>query len=283
MTESRSPLGELQHILLATDGTENSRAAEAASAELASRCGARLHILRVVVTTPEQAAEMPRWVAEAGDEAKAYIDGLREQMVARGLSADTYVRTSSDPYGEIAATAQKLGCGLIVIGRHERSEIARLLKGQTINRLIEKARCSVMMMPVAAAVPERRVLVATDGSDFGDVAVAAAADLAGRCGLPLTAVSVYPPDADDEARAQAYDAIARAQQAADAVGVEFDGRRVEGRKAAESILEVVNETGADIIVLGSLGRGGLSRLFMGSVAQTVASGSNCAVLVTIRG
>ena len=280
MTQSRSPLGGLQDILLATDGTDNSHAAEAGALEMASRCGARLHILQVVVTTPEQAAEMPRSVAEAGDAAKAYIDGLREKAVAEGLSADTYVRTSSDPYGEIAATAQKLECSLIVIGRHERSLFARLLRGQTINRLIDKARCSVLMMPVGAETPKRGILVATDGSEFGDAAVAAAVDLAQRCALPLTAVSVYPPDADDEARAQAYDAISRAQDTAGELA--FDGRRIEGGKAAEAILEVVGETGADLVVLGSLGRGGLGRLFRGSVAQTVVSGAGCGVLVTIR-
>ncbi|ACL71957.1 universal stress protein [Thioalkalivibrio sulfidiphilus] len=279
MTDSQSPLGQLQDVLLATDASENSQAAEAAALELASRVGARLHILRVVVTTPEQAAEMPRWVAEAGDEAKAYIDGLKERAVAQGLSADTYVRTSSDPYGEIAATAQKLGCGLIMLGRHERSEFARLLKGQTINRLMEKARCSVMMLPAGTTLPTARILVATDGSEFGDAAVAGAVDLASRLQLPLTAVSVYAPGSADDVHAQAYDAVARAQEAAGSIP--FDGRTLEG-KPAEAILEVAAETGADLIVLGSLGRSGLGRLFMGSVAQKVVSGSPCAVLVTIR-
>lgn len=279
MTDSLSPLGQLQDILLATDASENSQAAEVAALEMASRVGARLHILRVVVTTPEQAAEMPRWVAEAGDEAKAYIDALRDRAVGQGVSTDTYVRTSSDPYGEIAATAQKLACGLIVIGRHERSEFARLLKGQTINRLMEKARCSVMMLPAGTTLPSARILVATDGSEFGDAAVASAVDLAGRLGLPLTAVSVYAPGSADEVHAQAYDAVARAQEAAG--DIPFDGRTLEG-KPAEVILAVAAETGADLIVLGSLGRSGLGRLFMGSVAQKVASGSPCAVLVTIR-
>jgi len=281
MTDASSPLGQLQSILLATDASENSQAAESAAMDMAVRCGAQLRILRVVVTTPEQAASMPRWVAEAGDEAQAYMDGLKTRAEAAGVSVETHVRTSSDPYSEIAAAAQKLGCGLIIIGRHERSEFARLLKGQTLGRLIDKAQCSVMVMPAGSGMPKSRILVATDGSAPGDAAVAAAIDLAGRCSLPLTALSVHPAGADDAIRNEAYEAVSRAQAAAGET-VEFDGRCLEG-KPDETILAVTDEVGADLIVMGSNARGGLGRLIKGSVAERVVSPAPCAVLIAIGG
>jgi|GEM_PF-1811616 len=278
-TSTPSPLGQLQSILLATDASENSQAAESAAMDMAVRCSAQLRILRVVVTAPEEAASMPRWVAEAGDEAQTYMDALKTRGEAAGLSVETHVRTSSDPYGEIATTAQKLGGGLIVIGRHERSEFARLLKGQTLGRLIDKAQCSVMVMPADSGMPKSRILVATDGSAPGDAAVAAAIDLAERCALPLTALSVHPANAADAIRNEAYEAVSRAQDAAGEL-VEFDGRCLEG-KPDETILAVAEEIGADLIVMGSNARGGLGRLIKGSVAERVVARAPCAVLIAI--
>ncbi|HSP00014.1 MAG TPA: universal stress protein, partial [Thioalkalivibrio sp.] len=194
-------------------------------------------------------------------------------------SVETHVRTSSDPYGEIAATAQKLNCGLIVIGRHERSEFARLLKGQTLGRLIDKAQSSVLVMPAGCGVATSRILVATDGSAPADVAVAAAIDLAARCALPLTALSVHPANGDGDNRNEAYEAVSRAQDAAGDT-VEFDGRCLEG-KPDETILAVTEESGADLIVMGSNARGGLGRLIKGSVAERVVARAACAVLIAI--
>jgi nucleotide-binding universal stress UspA family protein len=52
----------------------------------------------------------------------------------------------------------------------------------------------------------------------------------------------------------------------------------EGDAAAEAIA-VAEERGADLIVLGSRGRTGLTRLVLGSVARNVLSGSTASVLV----
>jgi nucleotide-binding universal stress UspA family protein len=277
MTEPRSPLGQLQDILLATDASEGSRSAEAAAMDMAERCGARLHILRVVITTPGETARLRGWVTETRDAALGYVNALREQAGSRGLAADTHVCMSSDPYAEIAATARGLGCTLSVIGHHERSEFARLVKGHSVNRLIEKAHASVLVVPAGAAMPSARILAATDGSPFGDAAVRAAVDLAGRCALPLTVVSVLRPEADAARRAEVQAAVDRAREAA-GEAVAFEGRCLEG-KPAEAILAAARESGADLIVLGSMGRGGIGRLLLGSVAERVVSRPPCAVMV----
>jgi nucleotide-binding universal stress UspA family protein len=45
------------------------------------------------------------------------------------------------------------------------------------------------------------------------------------------------------------------------------------------ILEEARQWGADLIVLGSHGRGGMERFLMGSVAETVATHAECSVEV----
>jgi nucleotide-binding universal stress UspA family protein len=67
MTEQLSPVGRFQTIVLATDGSEYSAAAEAAALEMARRCSARLLVTRVVLTNPEYEALVPDRVQEAED------------------------------------------------------------------------------------------------------------------------------------------------------------------------------------------------------------------------
>ena len=49
--------------------------------------------------------------------------------------------------------------------------------------------------------------------------------------------------------------------------------------AAEEIVETADEMGCDLIVMGTHGRTGLSRLLMGSVTENVLPNANCPVLV----
>jgi nucleotide-binding universal stress UspA family protein len=60
-------------------------------------------------------------------------------------------------------------------------------------------------------------------------------------------------------------------------GVEAE-RRLEEGDPVEAILRVAEEIGADLIVMGTHGRTGLSRLFMGSVAEQVLRRAPCPVL-----
>ena len=50
-------------------------------------------------------------------------------------------------------------------------------------------------------------------------------------------------------------------------------------RAADEIIALASETGADLVVMGSQGRTGLSRMVMGSVARKVLNGTAGSVLI----
>jgi nucleotide-binding universal stress UspA family protein len=60
--------------------------------------------------------------------------------------------------------------------------------------------------------------------------------------------------------------------------IHVDYQTREGEAAVE-ILRTAEELGCDLIVMGTHGRTGLSRLLMGSVAESVLSKASCPVLV----
>lgn len=62
-------------------------------------------------------------------------------------------------------------------------------------------------------------------------------------------------------------------------GLEYDVRRVDtGRMASEDLLDVADELGAEMIVIGLRRRSPIGKLIMGSQAQQILLGAECPVL-----
>ena len=138
-----------------------------------------------------------------------------------------------------------------------------------------------------------RILVPVDFSPHSDRALRYAETLADRFGAALHLVHVvevpamwgaeiYPTDLDvlvsDLAKnAEEHLASCRASVSASAP-ITTD---VQVGRAATTIVQCASKTGADLIAMGTHGRGGLSHLFMGSVAERVVRTAPCPVL-TVR-
>ena len=136
------------------------------------------------------------------------------------------------------------------------------------------------------------LVVATDGSDSGDRAVAMALDLARRFDASVHAVSVVdtdragatPPEEGEAVRAAlderaAAAARAVAERAPD--GVDVTAEVIEGRPA-EAIVAYAGTVDADGVALGTRGRGGAGGFVLGSVAERVVRTCERPVL-TVRG
>jgi nucleotide-binding universal stress UspA family protein len=135
-----------------------------------------------------------------------------------------------------------------------------------------------------------KILLATDGSAASESAGDQAIDLAAQTGACLLVVSVLSrssrspeaaaPPVDDSrdsltARAQAIVALARAA-GVDATFLVWDG------EPGDAIVAAADSEDADLIVVGSHGRSGVSRFFIGSVSDFVVRHAHCPVMV-VRG
>ncbi|HEX6625674.1 MAG TPA: universal stress protein [Pyrinomonadaceae bacterium] len=145
-----------------------------------------------------------------------------------------------------------------------------------------------------------KILLAVDGSTFGDAAVSEVARRPWPAGsevriisaaeashipapVPHGAADLYA-EALEDACEQARTALARAASKLSAEG--GTGLRITTAApvgpAKEVILSEAEEWGADLIVVGSHGRGFWKRLFLGSVSQAVAAHAPCSVEI-VRG
>ena len=69
------------------------------------------------------------------------------------------------------------------------------------------------------------------------------------------------------------------RQAAEKMGVRCATVHAKDRSAADGIVETANDRGCDLIVMASHGRGGVSRMLLGSVANKVLTYSTVPVLI----
>ena len=139
------------------------------------------------------------------------------------------------------------------------------------------------------------IVVGTDGSETAREAVRQAVALAGRVGARLEIVSAYEPVPGGRLRAEARQAPRDLQWAvnqrgdvdatlADAAGAARDGgveARTYARQGdpADAILDVAEERGADLIVVGNKGMTGARRFLLGSVPNKVSHHAPCSVLI----
>ena len=145
-----------------------------------------------------------------------------------------------------------------------------------------------------------RILIATDGSKFGEKAAKVGIELAKLSGGKVIIVYVADinkytsstglispfggpsPEAIDNVVANIREAGEKAtlhvKELARASGVESDRLIVEGNPPSE-ILRIAEDDKIDVIVMGSIGKTGLEKFLMGSVAEKVVHDSKLPVLI----
>lgn len=142
----------------------------------------------------------------------------------------------------------------------------------------------------------RKIMVATDGSEPVRRAVETAVEIAKISGAKLYAVYViasgglsitYPKDGGWERaaleyfRAEGKEATAYVENSGKAANVEVESVILQGSPANE-LVDFAERSDIDLIVMGTLGRTGIQRFLLGSVAENVVRHSKKPVLV-VRG
>ena len=136
----------------------------------------------------------------------------------------------------------------------------------------------------------RKVLLATDGSKDAALAARAAADVCEGTGAELHVVHVWfnvptarlRPFMRSELKKLGNKLLEEGVKRVEEAGGRLsDAHLVEGR-AADEILDLAEQIGTDLVVIGSRGLGPVGRISLGSVSEAVIHHSRCPVLV-LRG
>jgi len=141
----------------------------------------------------------------------------------------------------------------------------------------------------------KHILIPIDGSELSRRAAMKGIELAKLCQGKITVLHVIPPFQtiaymgallaatefayNEQAKADGAQYLADIRTMAEAAGVPFEGEADFGDQPSETILGVTKAKQCDLIVMGSHGRRGMTRLLLGSETQKVLLGSQVPVLV----
>ena len=283
----------LENILIGTSlSGESDRILEIAL-ELARATGAVAHVVHAY-TAPAAYSGFPaeyrigesEWIDAEKEVLRERIEQQIRRAAPEGFDRIQAYLEEGPPHRVLARLARNLKPGLIVVGAiEERNRLLRAL-GSTADRVARQASCPVLIVRPGSAFPPGRILAPVDLSDTSAGALRAALGLLEQAGLRAAAVEALfvlsPAEASIHFSPDQISYLAREELKRFAER-EVPGVRIERKVRAgmpwEQILREAGEIKADLMVLGTHGRGGLERLLLGSVTSDVLREAQCSVLV----
>lgn len=215
-----------------------------------------------------------------------------ERLRKVGISSNVTIMRG-DPGYLIPYAARKWGADLIMIRSHNRIDFRNLMLGSVARAVMEEAECSVEVVRptgrrhIAEVKQNKRVLVATDGSDASLRAVQSVSESVWPKGTEVRILSVvnwirHVCDRIGFTRRsgwqKAHQAIGEAMKVMIGAQLKISGEVIVGQPARQ-IVRRAEEWNADVIVLGQTDRKRSQRVLFGDTAAVVARRAHCSVRI----
>ncbi len=283
-------------ITIAVDGSPSSKLAVQALAHLAPP--EELDLVHAItlpdynyaMITPELRQEFQ---AEIEVKLRKEGEGILTQAKA-DLPSDfpqaQKIHQTGHPVDVILETAQSAKSDLIILGARGLGQIKELMLGSTSHRVLMHAPCSTMI--IKEPIPRlKKILLPIEGEEDIKTALQFLELKPFRDAVDIDLVAVWPQpqlawpvtlgqskllelhaieEAQDRMR-PVIDKLTRMNYSAEA--------KVGMGDPAFAILEQAKSSQADLILMGTHGRGGLARFFIGSVSHSVLHQADCPVLI----
>jgi nucleotide-binding universal stress UspA family protein len=279
-------------VVVGADGTDYSKAAVRWAAREAYRRNLPLRVVHAFDWEWREARYDTRY--EYPDFARKHAEGVTATAVYEARVASARVEVEGDPViGHPASRllAEAEGAELMVLGSRGRGGFGSLLLGSVSQRVATRATCPVVVVRGRGDATDGPVAVGVDDSPAAEHVLEIAFDeAAGRgCGLlvvrsylpvlPLWLADVRPaevetPEADAEERARLEEQVAPWRAKYPQVAVEV---LLTHESAASALVEASGY--AQLVVVGSRGRGVITGTLLGSAGLQLLHHAECPVYI----
>jgi len=305
-----------QSILVPLDGSAFGEHALPLATTIARRAGARLTLAHVHEPAATLYGEGVIVLSDDLDaharlQKRTYLDSVRSRLGANAPEAIVPLLLEGAVFEAIREHVTREKVDLVVMTTHGRGPLGRFWLGSVTDKLLRQLSVPLLLVHPSATAPDltavavlEHVLVPLDGSELAERMLAPAAALGELMGSQYTLLRVVRPvhptlphteglsiaqlagEIVDQIEKLQAELRSEAQTYLGGVAERLQRRslRVQTRVAfdehpAAAILREATSCGADLIAMETHGRGGLSRLFLGSVADKVLRGSTLPVLL----
>jgi nucleotide-binding universal stress UspA family protein len=297
-------MNTFQNLFVAIDFSPGSDEALRQAHDRAASTGGQLTVCHIVPNelrsnllfphiTRLAALQFPLDMKQIADAAAARVN----EITGRSNGEFELVVEDGTPQALILQTAEECLADLIIMGSHGQTGASDALLGSVTDSVIRHAHCPVLI--VRRGESTRRIVAGTDFSDPALPALKAAAEETMRVGGVLTVVhsldlvwspAAYPAMAFGGApfnisaeKMNELERIATERLEESLRQLNISGETVVTTgSAGTALIDIATEQKADLVVVGTIGRTGLRRALLGSVAETVARGAPCSVMVVRR-
>ena len=297
-----------RNILVATDFSESAAVALKTAVSLARHCDAKLTVANVIrdvsvsfamldYGTAWQAMpeDLNRLQDELRQDAERQLESLIGEHRASGVEAATEVLVGA-PYSAVIEAVKTQAFDLVIVGTRGMSAVKRVFVGSTATRLARACPVPVWIARQGAPGEAEPILVPLDFSPISEQLLSTAGTLAQATHARLHLLHIYdveelygvPPISDDTRAELSYYrrrarrlALEKLEESLAALGLDHGTATLHVTQGVPH--QVINSTArkldVGLIVMGSIGRTGLSGLLIGNTAEKILHTSDRSLLV----
>lgn len=281
----------IKRVLFATDFSTCAHHAEEYVASLSTVYGAPVEVIHVLELYPGMYPAV-----QDHRETDERLDDVVHRLQRKTIPVTGH-QMIGIPSVQICQAAMERDADLIVLGTHGRTGLEHILLGSTAERVLTMAPCPVLTVRepegpegrhTGVPIKFEQITVPIDFSDSSMDALEYGIQMAKDMGASLTLLHVLEPafygddltlgHTPEQGRVhQQIDSQLRAYVTTIQSAGVLARQMIRGGGPADSILEFARASSCDLIVMGTHGRRGISRVLKGSVAESVLRRASCPV------
>ncbi|WP_029520569.1 universal stress protein [Persephonella sp. IF05-L8] len=293
---------QFKKILVGVDFSEDSKKVINSAVFLARLFNSELKLIHVVenlifpaalddiepIVDPEEFARIVKTVEEIVEKASQELEKIAEEIKEKeGLKVKFLVKTG-DIAEEILETCESGNFDLLVIGAHKETFTGSLLLGNEAEKIVNKARSSVLVVKGKPLTQINKILCGYDFLPNSIEAFETAKEIAKKVGAEIDIVH-----ADNEEIfahiAHIYESVfnkkvqmlKQLKENTEKEGIKVDFEIIKA-SPDKAILEAIKDFNPDMVVVGKRQRKDIKRFFLGTIAMKVVKGSPVPVLIVRR-
>lgn len=264
----------LKSILVAIDFTESSERVLENSIAFAKKFQSELTVIHVL---PDDLNNKVNLLVEKS--ASSDLKEVNDRINSKGIKTGFPILEYGNYCDRIVAAADKINANLVIVGSGERRKNTALLLGSTAEKIIRKSNKPVFVVKSDQRLDIKNIICPVDFSEESKRALKTAIITSRIFNARLVILTVYtlfrqtftklnPVEINEQRKLDHISEFNKFIEDFNLVDVNYE-LQVKGGEPAEEIIKAIKKYESDLLLMGTTGKSGISKVLMGSVTGKV--------------